>query len=175
MRHRRPAVLRLALVLASLAALAGAAGCTSWKLADPERPLDPLAAAPPDRARICVLRTSFMAGAVTFPVRDNGVLVGATRGPSHFCYLAAPGRHVLTIEGDAVERAEIVAEPGGRYYLKQEVDNAFGYVTCRAIWVTESVARELVEDSRYQVLVGVPGSERLPGEVPFAPAEGGRM
>jgi hypothetical protein len=169
MHHRRPTALHLAIVLASLAA----AGCTSWKLAEPEHPRSPLAPPPADHAQICVLRTSLLAQAVTFPVHDNGVLVGATRGRSHFCYLAAPGRHVLTIAADAIEEAEIVAAPGGRYYLEQEVDNIFGYVKCRAAWVTEEVARELVEESTYRVLVGVPGNERLPGEVPFAPAEGG--
>jgi hypothetical protein len=111
-----------------------------------------------------------MAQAVTFPVHDGSMLVGATRGPGHFCYFAEPGRHAIAIEADEVEHAEVIAEPGGRYYLKQEVDNLFGYVKCRAIWVTEPIARELLDGSSSRVLVGVPGSERLPGEVPFAPA-----
>lgn len=168
MRHHRLPVLRLVIILASLAA----AGCTNWKFSEPEHPQGPFDAFPPDRAQICVFRQSFLAQAVTFPVHDNGVLVGATRGRSHFCYLAAPGRHVLAIKADKVARAEIIAEPGGRYYLEQEVDNIFGHVTCRPVWVAKSVAAELVEASTYRVLVGVPGNERLPGEVPFAPAEG---
>lgn len=157
---------------AALAALVLATGCSSYKLATPAAALAPFAAPPRDRAQICVLRDSEMAQAVTFPVRDGGVLVGATRGPGYFCYLAAPGNHAITIEADEVERAVLVAEPGGRYYLKQEVDNLFGYVKCRAVWVAEPVARELASDLDYLVLVGVPGSEKLPGEVPFAPSSG---
>ena len=154
----------------ALVAPALASGCTSYELAAPASPTSPFAAPPADRAQICVVRSSVMAQAVTFPVHDGEMLVGATRGPGHFCYFAAPGRHTIAIEADEIERAVLIAEPGGRYYLKQEVDNLFGYVKCRAIWVTEPVAHELFDDSPPGVLVGVPGSERLPGEVPFAPA-----
>ncbi|MDC0672611.1 hypothetical protein [Nannocystis radixulma] len=167
MRHQPLSVLLI--VFASFAA----GGCTSWRLSEPEQPRDAFDPSPPELAQICVFRRSLLAQAVTFPVHDNGVLVGATRGRSHFCYHAAPGRHVIAIKADKLERAEIVAEPGGRYYLEQEVYNTFGHVTCRAVWVADSVAAELVEASTYRVLVGVPGSERLPGEVPFAPAEEG--
>ena len=73
-------------------------------------------------------RTSAIAGAVTFPVRDNGVVVGATRGPGHFCYLSDPGRHEIHIEADEVETASLDAAPGVRYYLLQEVENILGYV-----------------------------------------------
>jgi hypothetical protein len=153
-----------------LAALLFAAGCTSYDLAAPTLPVAPFAAPPADRAQICVIRASVMAMAVTFPVHDGGMLVGATRGPGFFCYAAAPGRHVIATEADETEVAALIAAPGGRYYLKQEVDNILGYVKCRAIWVTEPVARELLEDVAPGVLVGVPGEERLPGEAPFAPA-----
>ena len=153
-----------------VAALLFAAGCTSYELAAPASPVAPFAAPAPDRAQICVIRASVMAFAVTFPVHDGGLLVGATRGPGYFCYFAAPGRHVISTEADETEVAGLVAEPGGRYYLKQEVDNILGYVKCRAIWVTEPVARELIEGASPCVLVGVPGAERLPEEAPFAPA-----
>lgn len=144
--------------------------CTSWKLAAPAVPPAPLPSPPPDRAQICVVRATRLAWAVPFPVRDDGVLVGATRGRSHFCYLAAPGPHLVTIEADQTERAQIFAEPGRTYFLKQEVDNVLGWVRCRAVWVTEAVARDLVAASSYEVLVGVPGMERLPPELPLAPA-----
>ena len=159
-------------LFSAVACLALVTGCTSWKLAEPLAPPATSAAPPPGLALICVARASIMAQAVTFPVHDNGALVGATRGQGSFCYTAAPGRHVLGIEADEVEHAELAAEAGGRYYLKEEVDNVFGHVTCRAVWVTEPVARELLAEAPYRVLVGVPGHERLPGELPFAAAEG---
>jgi hypothetical protein len=154
----------------ALVALTPLAGCTPWKLAEPARaPLDPMGAPPPGLAQVCVARSSAVASAVTFPVRDNGVVVGATRGPGHFCYLSDPGRHVIHIEADEVETASLDAAPGGRYYLLQEVENILGYVRCSAVWVDESVAREAIASTSYTVLVGVPGEERLPGPVPRAP------
>lgn len=155
----------------ALVALTSLAGCTPWKLAEPARaPLDPMGAPPPGLAQVCVVRSSVVAWALTFPVRDNGVVVGATRGPGHFCYLSDPGWHQLKIEADEVEVAYLYAAPGGRYYLLQEVENIFGYVKCRAVWVDESIAREEIEWTPYTTLVGVPGEERLPGAVPRAPA-----
>lgn len=107
--------------------------------------------------------------AVTFPTHDNGVLVGATRGPTNFCYLAEPGEHDIAIEADDVEHAKITVEAGKTYYLKQEVENILGYVKCSAVWVNEETAKELFRESSHEVLVGVPGSERLPAATPYAP------
>ncbi len=165
--HTAALVTRL---FASIGLAAALTDCTSWKLVEPAAALAPFAPPPPDLAQICIVRTALLGQAVTFPVHDGGVLVGATRGRSHFCYLAAPGHHVITIEADEIERAEVDVQPGSRRYLKQEVDNIFGHVRCRAVWITEAVARELVLASTYRVLVGVPGTERLPDEPPVAPA-----
>lgn len=162
---------RLSVRVCAAASLALVTGCTSYKLAEPASPLNAFAAPPPDRAQICVLRDSWQAQAVAFPVHDGGVLVGATRGPGYFCYLAAPGKHRIAIESDEIEDAQIVAEAGGRYYLLNQVDNIFGYVRSRSVWLAEREARNRMEDLDPQVLVGVPGNERLPAEVPFAPAE----
>jgi len=147
-------------------------GCTSWHLERPEKTLvHTQTAVPPNYAKVCVVRTSLLASAVTFPTHDNGVLVGATRGPTHFCYLAEPGRHEIAIEADETERARLNAEAGRTYYLKQNVDNVFGWVHCRAGWINEAEAREAFESSSYEVLTGVPGEERLPPDPPVAPAK----
>jgi hypothetical protein len=69
------------------------------------------------------------------------------------------------------EAATLLAEPGRSYFLKQEVDNIFGYVTCRAVWVEESAARELIDGTYNEVIVGVSGSETLPPNPPFAPSK----
>lgn len=151
-----------------------ATACTSYKLTAPDRAVPALGTDfPASQARVCVLRTSVLAQAVTFPTRDDGVLVGATRGPTYFCYLAEPGPHDIAIEADEVEHAQIEAVAGRSYYLKQEVDNVFGYVKCRAVWVDEAAAKELLEQSTYEVLSGVPGSDALPPNPPFAPARKG--
>jgi hypothetical protein len=150
-----------------------AVGCTSWHLAEPTGPqVAPFGPAAPAVATVCVVRTSILAQAVVFPTHDNGVLVGATRGPTYFCYLAEPGAHTIDIEADEDAQATLMVAAGGRYFLHEEVDNILGYVKCRAVWVTEEAARALVADSDYQVLSGVPGEERLPAVPPYAPAAG---
>jgi hypothetical protein len=158
--------------LAAAAALAlSVTACTSYNLAEPATPLEPWSPAPGGLATVCVVRTSILALAVAMPTRDNGMLVGATRGPSRFCYYAEPGEHEITIESDSTETAHLIAEPEGRYFLKLEVDNIAGWVRGRTVWEREDVAREDFDSSIYKVLVGVPGSEKLPGEVPVAPAK----
>ncbi|WP_146651638.1 hypothetical protein [Labilithrix luteola] len=160
------------LLVPSFVLVACLAGCSSWKLDRPAvAPVQAQTQVPPTAAKICVVRTAVLGSAVTFPTRDNRLLVGATLGNTHFCYLAEPGEHEITIEADAIETAKLTAEAGKSYFLKQEVDNIFGYVKCRAVWLAESEARGLFESSSYEVLVGVPGSERLPDNPPFARAK----
>lgn len=118
-----------------------------------------------------MIRTSLVAIAMTFPTRDNGALVGATSGPTYFCYLAEPGEHEVVVEADERETAHLVAEEGKTYFLEQQVDFVFGYVKCRAAWVAEDEARRLLRSSYPGVLVGVPGSEVLPKERPLARAK----
>ena len=153
----------------ALASTALLVACTSWKLEQVASPLQPTP--PANMAKVCVVRTSVLGAAVTFPTHDNGVLVGATRGPGHFCYLAEPGEHEIAIDADEVETAKLLAEPGRSYFLKQEVDNIFGYVKCRGVWVEEGAAKDLLDGTYNEVLVGVPGSETLPPNPPFAPSK----
>ncbi len=160
----------LALLLSIVAGL-GVAGCSSYELREPASPpLVAFGAMPPSTARVCTVRTSVLAQAVTFPTRDNGVLVGATRGQGHFCWLVEPGPHQITIETDQIDEATLVAEAGKSYYLKQDVDFVFGVVTCRPVWVDAEAAREAIEGTPYEVLSGVPGSEKLPSLPPFVRA-----
>lgn len=148
------------------------ASCTSWKLAEPPAAaVSPAGPVPPGVARVCVVRTSVLALAVPFPTRDDDVLVGATRGQSYFCYVAQPGEHEITVEADEMEHARLTAQAGANYVLKEEVDNIFGYVKARAVWIRPEQAEDLFSSADHRVLVGVPGSEKLPPDVPFAPAK----
>jgi hypothetical protein len=153
---------------------ASAIACSSYRIAEPRaevlHPFAPIPAAdgsPSDFARVCVIRTSRFAQAVTFPTWDNGVLVGATRGPTFFCYKAEPGDHTIAIEADEPTRVALRAEGGKSYYLRQKIGSPF-WVTCDAVWVSEPVARDLVEDSTYAVVTKSP--DPSPGPVPFAKA-----
>jgi hypothetical protein len=150
-------------------------GCYSYELRKPAQP--PIDAFGPvaDGGQICVLRPHWNASAVTAIVHDNGQLVGATRGPTYFCYAAAPGHHAVESKADTTERADVDVAPGGRYYLHQIVDNIFGVVRTRLAWLREDEAALLVDKCGYRELVAVPGSERLPtgGPVPAAVAMAG--
>lgn len=145
-------------------------GCAGWKLSQPETvAVHPFLPQPAHVAKVCVIRTSVLEDGVTFVSRDNGVLVGATRGPTYFCYYAEPGDHDLSIEADEWASAKLRAQAGQSYYLKEEVAIERGKVKGQGVWVDESIARQLVDNSDYAVLVRAPGKERVPDEVPFAP------
>lgn len=159
-----------------LGALAG--GCTSYQLAVREPPprlaVEP---PPPGVGRICVLRPHQVASLVPAVVRDNGRLVGMTRGPSYFCYLAAPGMHrIETFYGDDIdatldtgvtEEASTVVLPGQSQFLHHDVR---GLVTLSVRWVAPEQAREMMGECDYADLVEVPGDERLPAPGAVVPA-----
>lgn len=108
--------------------------------------------------------------AVTFPTRDNGHLVGATRGPGHFCWLAEPGDHEIVIETDQTDEATLRAEAGRSYYLEVEVSNTFGVVTAKPLWIDAERAAHAIAGTPYEVLEGVPGDQKLPDQPPFVRA-----
>lgn len=128
----------------------------------------------PAVATVCVIRSSQMANAVTFVVHDNQQLVGATRGESYFCYVAAPGAHELVSDTfdsvDTVGRLGLTVAGGNRYWVYQDHDNHFGSVVSKLSTVDEGRARELLVGCAYMLVTDVPGHEHVPTGVPFAPA-----
>jgi hypothetical protein len=165
---------------ASIAFAALFFACSSYSLTELKAP--PGQAFGPDVrtdvAVVCVVRPSHVAVAVTFLVRDNGQLVGATRAESYFCYEAEPGEHaIVSSTGDSLDKdgtAHLSAVAGRRYWLHQDFDNILGVIIDKLQWVDEARWRELVEDNAcgYKVVSGVPGNEAIPGEVPLAHALG---
>lgn len=146
-------------------------GCSSYKLQEAKNPaLEPWGESPEGAARICIVRTSVLAQAVAFPTRDNGKLVGATRGPSHFCYLAEPGPHEIEVEADSKARIALHAVAGRTYFVEQEVENLFGYVTTELTFLDLEAARDALASTPYEVLEEVPKDEKLPEQPPFAKA-----
>jgi len=157
-------------VLAFLAVTAAA--CSPYRISEPRAEvLHPFAPIPNDFARVCVIRTSRLAQAVPFPTLDNGALVGATKGPTFFCYKAEPGEHTLRIQTDEPTVVNLHAEGGASYYLHETLPFSFMLViACNATWVSESKARELVDDSSYEVLTATPATEHPPDPIPYAKA-----
>lgn len=142
------------------------AACSPYRLATP--PADPTAVTQPftayldSMASVCVIRTARIAAAVTFLVHDNDVLVGATRGPSWFCYRAEPGAHDITIKtDDGQQRFQVEFDERGRYYLDQGLSYNLGFVVPRGRWVDEAAAAALLADSEHRVLQGAPAREQI--------------
>jgi hypothetical protein len=147
-------------------------GCGGWGFTEPKTPpIEPFATPPSDLAQVCVMRPHINAGAVTFAVKDNGRLVGATRGASYFCYFAAPGRHRITSEADDQSEAEVTILPSTRYYLHQQVKNTMGYVTSPLEWVPETEAHKMINKCDYRVVTSVPEGEVRPPVNPVAAAQ----
>jgi hypothetical protein len=148
-----------------LVALAIASGCSGYKLARPAAPpIDAFGTPPGANAEVCVLRPHVLGAADLYVVRDNDQLVGATRGPSYFCYFAAPGRHLVTSEGDALIKTELLTATGHRYYVQQSITPAMnGAVSVALAWLDEATAVRLLAGLQYAQLVSVPRDEQLPG------------
>ncbi|MFO0547130.1 MAG: hypothetical protein U0271_02015 [Polyangiaceae bacterium] len=74
-----------------------------------------------DDGVVCVVRAGGVGSALTLPIRDNGALVGATEGASHFCYYAAPGVHVLSAQVSDAADLEIEVAPAARVFVEHKV------------------------------------------------------
>lgn len=158
----------------ALLLLLGAAACSAYEHRALDRPPDELAAPPPDAATICVYRPHRLAALVPAVVHDNGRLVGVTRGPSYFCYLAEPGRHTLvTRYGDDIDAefgtddiraATVDVAAGERHYLHHDVT---GILRIATVWQPDGArAERAITGCTYLALRGVP-----PGESPLSPGE----
>lgn len=154
--------------------IAGLAACSPYAVHATTPPLAPFGPGPGEAAQVCVVRPSAWAAGVTFVVHDNQQLVGATRGPSYFCYVAAPGRHEIVSDTfdstDTPGRASGVLAPNQRYWLYQDHDNNLGSITSKLAWIDERQARDMVSSCEYKVVTATPAHEQVPPAVPYAPA-----
>jgi hypothetical protein len=119
-------------------------------------PIDPLAAPPYGMAQVCVLRPHTWALLHTIPVEDNGQVVGATRGPSFFCYLAHPGAHRIVLADEKSPALDIQLAAGQRAYLHLRV--RIHRSTLHPI-TDEADLLRLLGKCEYSTLVDWPGHE----------------
>jgi hypothetical protein len=117
-----------------------------------------------------VLRPESLASEVTMEVRDNGRIVGATRGGTYFCYLAAPGEHQITSIDDDTGPTLLRATDGARYFIHQEVGTLGGDLHAHLDFVDEPTAQAMLERIDTRVLVAVRGHEESEGAMPIAAA-----
>jgi len=147
-------------------------GCSGYGFVEPKTPpIEPLGAPAAGYGQVCVVRPhGFKAAAVTVSVRDNGRLVGATRGASYFCYWAQPGKHRITSEADDVQEAGVLVSPGLRYFLRQKITNTLGWVSSPMEWMSDAEAHAQIAKCDYRVLTEVPDGVERPPANPVAAA-----
>lgn len=161
--RRRTGFLGLAVCLAALLPLLG---CARPEILFPDiPPIDPLAAPMYGMAQICILRPHTWAMARTVLIEDNGHLVGATRGPSYFCYAAQPGLHRLEVLDDSPPSAvEFPLAAGQRLFFHHRV----GLANDRLSLMTEQEAPELLDKCDYSQLLDTP-QRLVTSEAPARP------
>lgn len=131
----------------------------------------PAEPAPPGgSAQVCVLRPETIAADTTMEVRDNGRVVGATRGATYFCYLAAPGEHQITSIDDDTGPTLLHAAGGACYWIHQEVTTLGADVHAHLDFLDEPAAHAMLERIDTRVLVSVRGHEDREDAMPIAAA-----
>lgn len=150
----------------ALGAAVALGGCIRSDLIYPDLPpIDPLATPVYAMAQICVVRPHTWAMARTSLFRDNGNLVGATRGPSYFCYVAQPGVHRLEVLDDTPAAAvEFSLTAGQRLFFHHRV----GLAHDRLSVMTEQEAPELLDKCDYSQLLDTP-QRLVTSEAPARP------
>ncbi|MBL8633327.1 MAG: hypothetical protein JNM40_08875 [Myxococcales bacterium] len=154
-----------------------AVGCTSYEL-QLHSPAPQLPMGPPGTGQICVVRPSQLAALVPAVVQDNGALVGMTRGPSYFCYLAAPGYHLLsTFYGDDIDHRlgtgskqdlTVLVPPSGRVYVHHDVS---AIMSLSVSMLSEADATAKIAGCYYVTLSSVPSGAALPQPGAVLPAQ----
>lgn len=125
---------------------------------------------PSGAAQVCVVRPDGLASHVSMPIRDNGRLVGATRGTTFFCYLARTGDHQITSSDDDTGPLLLRAKSGARYFLHQDVTELGGTVHAHLDWVDDATAFEMLDACEARVRVAVPGHDDVEDAQRVAPA-----
>jgi hypothetical protein len=155
-------------------------GCTSYEL-QIHSPAPQLPAGPPGAGQICVLRPHQVAALVPAIVQDNGTLVGMTKGPSYFCYLAAPGNHLLsTFYGDDIDHRlgtgtqkdlMVLVPPAGRVFVHHDVS---AILSLSVALMSEAEASAKIAGCYYVTLSSVPSGAKLPSASDVLPAQAPR-
>lgn len=127
--------------------------CAVYAVAPAPAPADPL---PAGAAKVCIVRVGSDGALQTYPVRDNGVLVGATVGGSCFCYFAAEGKHELEARSDGYDTAEIDVKAGKEHFILQATRAAVGIVRSQLEEISADEGKAAMKTCQYHVLTQVP-------------------
>ena len=151
MARARPALLALTLL-----------GCSPLRVVVSDAPpFDARSDPPLGAVEICVVRPHSLGFATTLAVRDGGVLVGATRGPSYFCYRAAPGVHRLVAGGRSLT---LEVAPGQRQFVHQAM------LPRRLVAIDAAAGQAMLPRCAYLLLADAGEDEALPDSEAVVPA-----
>jgi hypothetical protein len=127
--------------------------CAGYVVVPAPMPTDP---APAGAAKVCIVRVGSDGALSTFPVRDNGVLVGATVGGSCFCWFAAQGHHELESRSDGYDTLEIDTKAGQEHVVLQATRGAVGIVRAQLEMLSSDEGKNALKTCQYHVLSQVP-------------------
>jgi len=140
------------------------AGCSPLRVVKSDAPpFDAREGPPLGAVEICVVRPHSLGFATTLPVRDGGVLVGATRGPSYFCYRAAPGRHRLVSGGGSLT---LDVTPGQRQFVHQAM------LPRRLVAVDAARGQAMLARCAYLLVADAPDDDAPPDPEAVVPTSG---
>lgn len=127
-------------------------------------PQDAQTTPPEGMGLICILRPHSIGSALTAPVYDNGLLIGATKGPSYFCYAAQVGVHLVTSHTAPTRTLAVTVAGGETLYLHQELRIGADRLSV----VSTATARQMLERCDYSLLTFAP-HEDIAAEAPATP------
>lgn len=172
-------LLRFSLCTSVVLACLCSSACTRYEIAlHDDAPAKVFDALPANAGQICVVRPHNVALLVPAVVRDNRRLVGMTKGPTWFCWLAEPGLHkIMTRYGDDIDEnlgtdeisdAAIMVDAGGRYYLQHDVSKI---LTLSVRWVLDTAeAQAMISECQWADMVAAPSGEKIPSRDEVIPA-----
>lgn len=129
------------------------AACSPFRVMVTGTPPQDAQIVPPEgMGLICILRPHSIGLALTVPVYDNGLLVGATRGPSYFCYPAQAGTHIVNSHTAPPRTLEVTVVGGETLYLHQELRVGADRLSV----VSASTAQHMLERCDYSLLTVAP-------------------
>lgn len=127
--------------------------CSPYRVIITSAPPQDAQTAPPEgMGLICILRPHSIGSALTAPVYDNGLLIGATKGPSYFCYVAQAGTHIVASHTAPTRTLAVAVAGGETLYLHQELRIGADRLSV----VSAATAQQMLERCDYSLLTFAP-------------------
>ena len=79
----------------------------------------------PDMSGIYIYRNEFVGAAIKMPVVLDGKQLGKTVAYSYLYKEVAPGKHIVTADGENTDLLKVVTQPGQITFIHQEVKMGF--------------------------------------------------